>query len=267
MAYITGTQWSDSLFGTIYDDTIKAYPDFGPGSGSADYDGYDTVYAGGGNDTVYGGNQDDSLYGQDGNDSLFGGNGNDYLSGGNGNDWLYGGSGNDRVYGGDGNDSLYGDYGNDALHGEAGDDLLSGGYGNDTLVGGAGNDTLVGGYGNDTLTSGAGFNKFKFNNRYEGVDTITDFASYNDDIQLVQSGFQVQSFFGTTFNLSTGTIAASQFRLGSSAQDHNDYFIYNRSNGALYFDSNGSRSGGQTQIATLSNRASLSASDISIVAA
>lgn len=263
MAYITGTQLSDTLFGTIFDDFIKAYPDFGAGSGYNDYDGFDTVYAGSGNDTVYGGNQNDSLFGEDGNDTLYGGlnptySGDDFLSGGNGDDTLYGGAGND---------TLYGDSGSDRVYGEAGNDYLSGGYGNDTLSGGDGNDTIVGGYGNDTLTSGLGSNKFKFNNRFEGTDTITDFSSYNDDIQLVQSGFQVQSFSGGSFNLSTGTIAASQFRLGSRAQDTNDYFVYNQSTGALYFDRDGSRSGAQIQIATLSNRASLSASDIAIVSA
>ncbi|NJL22389.1 MAG: hypothetical protein HC895_18770 [Leptolyngbyaceae cyanobacterium SM1_3_5] len=52
----------------------------------------------------------------------------------------------------------------------------------------------------------------------------------------------------------------------SKAQNYNDYFIYNRSTGALYFDRDGSRSGAQVQIATLSNKAALGASDISIVA-
>ena len=159
---------------------------------------------------------------------------------------------------------LYGEAGLDYLSGGEGDDYLSGGDSNDTLTGEGGNDTLIGGYGNDLLTSGGGFNKFQFNNKYEGVDTITDFSSYNDDINVVQSGFKVGYY--SNFNLPLGTIAASQFRLGSTALDSNDYFIYNKSTGALYFDRDGSGSGGQVQIATLSNKASMSYSDISVVA-
>jgi len=286
MAIIHGTQFSDNvsygnteLIGTNNNDTIYGYPALGVGSGYNDYDGYDRLYGLGGDDLMYGGNQDDSLYGGEGNDTLYGGlnptySGNDYLVGGNGNDWLYGGAGNDTLYGDAGNDRLYGEAGNDALYGGAGLDYLSGGEGNDYLSGGdgndiltgdAGDDTLIGGYGYDTLTSGSGFNKFQFNNKYEGVDTITDFNSYNDDINVVQSGFKVKGFFSDV-NLLVGTISASQFRLGSKALDSNDYFVYNQSTGALYFDRDGSGSSAQVQIATLSTKVAMSYSDISVVA-
>ncbi|MBI4781480.1 MAG: calcium-binding protein [Oscillatoriophycideae cyanobacterium NC_groundwater_1537_Pr4_S-0.65um_50_18] len=278
MAIIRGTQLSDNsaygnseLYGTNSNDTIYGYPASGAGSDYNDYDGYDRLYGFGGDDVLYGGNQGDTLYGGEGNDILYGGlnptySGDDYLAGGTGNDWLYGGTGNDTLYGESGNDFLYGEAGLDYLSGGDDNDYMSGGDGNDTLTGGSGSDTIIGGYGNDVLTSGTGFNKFKFNNKYEGLDTITDFGSYSDDINVVQSGFKVKGFFFGDVNLSLGTIGASQFRLGSRALDSNDYFVYNRSTGALYFDRDGSGSSAQLQIATLSNKASMSYSDIAVVA-
>lgn len=87
---------------------------------------------------------------------------------------LYGGSGANTLYGYTGNDKLYGYAGNDTLYGGDGDDTLNGGDGNDTLYGGAGADTLTGGAGKDTFVYVNG----------EGNDTITDYASGQDALQI-----------------------------------------------------------------------------------
>lgn len=87
------------------------------------------------------------------------------------------------LYGGSGANTLYGYAGNDKLYGYAGNDILYGGDGDDTLNGGDGNDTLYGGAGADTLTGGAGKDTFVYVNG-EGNDTITDYASDQDALQI-----------------------------------------------------------------------------------
>ncbi|NJL21124.1 MAG: type I secretion C-terminal target domain-containing protein [Leptolyngbyaceae cyanobacterium SM1_3_5] len=97
---------------------------------------------------------------------------------------LAGGAGNDKLFGGASSDTLRGGAGNDKLSGRAANDLLVGGAGADTLIGGVGTDVLVGGAGNDRLTGGGGRDQFTFNSLSEVVDTITDFNTAEDLIDL-----------------------------------------------------------------------------------
>ncbi|MEG4170409.1 MULTISPECIES: calcium-binding protein [unclassified Microcoleus] len=97
------------------------------------------------------------------------------INGTPGNDNLSGTSGKDIINGVEGNDVLTGLRGNDILVGGEGSDILNGAKGFDTLNGGLGNDILVGGAGNDVFVLGAGL----------GVDTIADFASSQDTVQLI----------------------------------------------------------------------------------
>ncbi|MBS0166532.1 MAG: hypothetical protein JSR29_10665 [Nitrospira sp.] len=134
------------------------------------------------------------------NDTLIGNGANNVLAGLVGNDFIDGRGGNDRLEGYEGNDTIYGGDGNDAVNG---------GLGNDTLYGGNGNDRMVGGSGADTLTSGLGQNVFVYNAVSDspaggGRDTITDFASFYDDIDLrgvdadaTQAGNQAFTFIGS----------------------------------------------------------------------
>ena len=124
--------------------------------------------------------------------TVTGGNGNDILTGGGGEDTMSGGNGNDILYGMDGHDVLYGGNGNDALYGGAGNDRLYGENGDDALYGGAGNDILAGGNGNDTLSGGTGADAFFFS-QGGGTDTILDFDTAADRIQL-DSGISVKSW-------------------------------------------------------------------------
>lgn len=172
------------------------------------YEGDDTLIGGPKNDNLYGSYGNDRLYGQDGHDYLSGGSGNDYLSGGRDNDTLYGGSGHDSMYGGEGNDYMSGSYGNDYLSGGSGNDTMYGGSDRDTMYGGSGKDKIVGGYGNDYLHGGDGADKFVFNNKYEGIDTIADFDwDEGDKIQVSKSGFGASSTYDFSYNSSNGSLS------------------------------------------------------------
>ena len=87
----------------------------------------------------------------------------------------------------DGDDfGLSGGGGNDLLLGAGSDDWLSGGNGNDFLVGFGGDDHLIGGKGNDVLSGGDGIDTFEFGGK-SGKDTILDFDSNNDILQIAKS--------------------------------------------------------------------------------
>ncbi|MDD2863894.1 MAG: calcium-binding protein [Methylococcales bacterium] len=74
--------------------------------------------------------------------------------------------------------------------GSAGNDTLDGAGGSDTLNGAAGNDILIGGKSADQLTGGTGSDTFVYKNtnessvKFKSVDTITDFTSGTDKIDL-----------------------------------------------------------------------------------
>ena len=250
-----GGEGSDELYGSAGNDTL---------TGDAGDDG---LYGGEGNDTLNGGLANDELVGDAGDDILDGGAGIDDLYGGEGSDELYGSAGNDTLtgdagddglYGGEGNDILNGGLGNDELVGDAGIDVLYGGEGIDDLYGGEGNDILNGGLGNDILHGNGGANIFAFGSLNDGVDTIVDFSSIEDKLL-----FSATSFGGGLS--STAPLSSSQFITGSAATNAEQGFIYDISNGNLYFDVDGIGGAGQVQIATLSNLSSLGANNFAIV--
>ncbi|MBE9106016.1 trypsin-like serine protease [Nostoc cf. edaphicum LEGE 07299] len=120
---------------------------------------------------------------------------------------------------------------------------LNGGNGNDILIGGSGNDTFVGGLGNDTLTGGTGSDVFIINTPAEGIDNITDFSSLDDTIYVSKIGFGG--------GLSEGILQATQFFIGSVAEDSSDRFIYDNNTGGLFFDADGTGLSAQIQVAQL----------------
>jgi Ca2+-binding RTX toxin-like protein len=249
---IKGTENNDSLNGGFKSDTIYGLAGNDTIRGKM---GNDRIFGGSGNDELYGGNGDDILTGDDGQDKLYGDDGNDILRGGNGDDTLMGGKGDDRLEGQQGNDQLMGGQGNDILFGEQGNDYLTGGQGNDSLIGGIGDDTLDGGLGIDTLTGGSGFDVFRFNGRKEGSDTITDFLSGSDKIFVSAIDFGGSLVAGSFISL-------DQFTLGVSAIDASDRFIYDKTTGNLFFDSDGTGKSAQVQLATLTSTPDLSNTDI-----
>ncbi|PZD73397.1 Hemolysin, chromosomal [Acaryochloris thomasi RCC1774] len=249
---LAGGRGNDSLSGGSGSDTLKGHAGNDTLRGG---DGIDWLQGGRGHDSLVGGLNNDTLEGQTGNDTLLGGSNSDVLIGGAGIDVLYGGLGSDVLRGGQNRDTLNGQAGNDTLEGQAGSDILLGGGGNDILVGGANNDTLTGGSGADTFQFDANFNRL-------GIDTITDFSS-NDVLQLSQSIFGLSGAGVTEISMqefaSVGSLTAAE---NSSA-----LITYNRNDGSLYFNTNGSTSGlgSGGQFAQLDNAFGLTASHIELV--
>jgi Ca2+-binding RTX toxin-like protein len=181
--------------------------------------------------------------------------------GGDGNDTLIGNRSANTLLGRAGNDSLIGDYGNDSLLGGYGNDALRGGYGNDVLRGEGGNDTLRGDYGNDTLYGGAGADRFVFSTALSSSanhDRIMDYVAANDTVQLDNAVF-------TKLGAAGHLLKASFFRAATHALDANDYIVYNRATGNLYYDVNGVGAGGAHLIATFVNKPVLTASEFQII--
>ncbi|MEH2090181.1 trypsin-like serine protease [Nostoc sp.] len=139
-----------------------------------------------------------------------------------------------------------------------GNNQLNGGNSNDILIGGSGNDTFVGGLGNDTLTGGTGSDVFIINTLSEGIDNITDFSSLDDTIYVSKIGFGG--------GLSEGILQATQFFIGSVAQNSSDRFIYNNNTGGLFFDADGTGSSGQIQVAQLGIGLAMTNTDIFVIA-
>jgi serralysin len=110
--------------------------------------------------------------------------------------------------------------------------------GNDVLIGGTGNDWLGGGAGRDRLVGGSGRDNFFFASPQEGIDTVTDFSVVDDTIGVSQTGFGG--------SLPRGFLPEGRLRIGASAADSDDRFIYNSSTGVLSFDADGI--GGVAQI-------------------
>jgi Ca2+-binding RTX toxin-like protein len=174
---------------------------------------------------------------------------------------VFGQGGNDTITATNSATRTYdGGDGNDVLNGGSVADNLIGRTGDDTISGGGGNDTIVGGTGLDSLTGGGGSDRFVFNNASEGTDTITDFdptATTGDLFNVSSSGF------ATIGGL--GTLAASRFFLGAAATTTGHRFLYDSSNGNLWFDSDGTGITAQVQIAQLSTGLALSNTNFNIV--
>jgi Ca2+-binding RTX toxin-like protein len=146
-----------------------------------------------------------------------------------------------------------------------------------TFIGTSKADVFVGNGGNDTLTGGGGADKFVFGKVYEqvvtgsatsvqtytntgfnltGVDTITDFTRGTDKLELHLDQYSKLAGFNAN-NLrvnATGT-----------AQDSNDYLVYNTTTKTLSYDADGNGSGAKVDIAVLTGVNTLSTSDFIIV--
>jgi Ca2+-binding RTX toxin-like protein len=254
-------------------------------------------------DTLFGGALGETFKGGADNDILNGGGGNDILDGGTGADSMIGGAGNDifmvddlgdvvNESGGSGIDLVQstrsfnlaspaksigavenltlvnvatalsggGNAYNNVISGNNFANILDGLGGNDTLIGGANNDKLNGGLGNDTLIGGANKDIFIFNslpNSTTNRDAIGDFSHADDTMQLENAIF---SKLGAA-----GGLNPAFLRVGAAAADANDYIVYNKATGALFYDDNGSGAGHAVMFAVLSTRPVIAANDFLII--
>ena len=214
------------------------------------------------------------------------------LTGGSGNDTLNGGAGADSLTGGLGNDTYTVDNAGDSITenlsegtdkvnssvtytlsanvknltltgtaaingtGNVLANVIIGNTGTNQLGGGAGNDTLDGGLGNNELTGGDGNDSFRFTTTGH-IDRITDYNVTNDTVKLENAVFTVLT--------ATGTLAASQFKIGPSALDADDFIIYDSAAGKLLYDADGSGLGAAVQIATLTGGLAMTNADIVVI--
>jgi hypothetical protein len=81
----------------------------------------------------------------------------------------------------------------------------------------------------------------------------------NDAVEVAIAGFGA--------GLVRGVLAAAQFQIRNDnrAQDANDRFIFRTGDATLWFDSNGSATGGLTMLADLQTGAVMTAADILLV--
>ena len=148
----------------------------------------------------------------------------------------------------------------ETIRGRADADVIKGVGGNDTLLGLGGDDVLNGGVGNDTMTGGSGRDIFLFNttlNATGNVDRVTDFNASDDTIELENTGIFTK--------LGLGALANAAFFRGAAAHDADDRIIYDPSNGALVYNSNGSAAGGAIKFATLAASLALTHLDFVVI--
>jgi Ca2+-binding RTX toxin-like protein len=218
-------------------------------------------------DIIDGAGGNDSLNGDDGNDMLIGGVGKDTINGGAGTDTVsfddrtagvtltlkeatvvtatIGGASEDRI---SNVEKIVGSDFADRLTGDSLANDLNGGLGNDTLNGGSGKDTLRGAGGADTFI-------FSSPASASHADRITDFNGAQDFIGLEN----------TVFGALGSSISSSEFRLGTNAVDSNDFLVYDRASGKLYYDSDGDGSRSKVLIATLDANTALGSGDFILV--
>jgi serralysin len=242
--------------------------------GSLQLSGIENVATLDGNDLLIGNSSNNTLLASAGDDTLEGGLGNDILDGGTATDidfarftgstgakvnLNYAGS-QDTRYGKDtfvSIEGLIGGSGADSFLGDSASNTLIGNSGNDTLSGGDGFDLLRGSLGNDRLTGGAKTDAFQFDaklNAKTNMDTITDFKSVEDYIYLSKAIF-------SKLTASNSVLASKHFRLGTVAKDKNDYLVYDKAKGALYYDADGSGQGAAVKFAQLVKNTSLAYDD------
>ena len=228
-----------------------------------------------------------TITGNSGDNVLDGGTGADNMSGGLGNDTYVVDNINDVVTettaAGGGTDTV-----NASVNFTLGTNLenlnLTGaaninGTGNtaaNTIVGNSANNILSGGLGNDTLTGGGGADYFVFNTATgpTNVDTITDFTQGTDFLQFSKAVFTkvTAASSGVAGTALTSTLVGGDFVSGTNlttAAKTTEHFIYNITDGSLYYDADGSTAtiaAVKVAIIGTTSHPGLAAGDIHIIA-
>jgi hypothetical protein len=126
--------------------------------------------------------------------------------------------------------------------------------GNDRVRAGAGDDVVNGGKGSDDLFGEAGVDTFVFDNR-KGVDTL-DWAN-GERLHFDSDVFKKPN--------KLGKLKKKFFEKGKEADDGNDYFVFNKQKGLLYYDSNADGAGKMKLIAKLDKGSDLDAGEIFLI--
>ncbi|MBL0405852.1 calcium-binding protein [Microvirga aerilata] len=151
------------------------------------------------------------------------------------------------------------------LEGSAFNDHYVGTRFNDSLKGAAGDDRLEGGLGKDTFTGGTGKDVFIFRSEAAKLnkDKIVDFKTRDDSIWLDNSVLSKLGKKGT--DASPAKLSKAFFTIGEKAKDKNDYLVYDKNKGVLYYDADGSGAGKAVEIATLTKKLPMTYKDFFVI--
>ncbi|NBJ12378.1 calcium-binding protein [Microvirga arsenatis] len=156
------------------------------------------------------------------------------------------------------------------LTGNSHSNVIKGGQYRDAFNGADGDDILWGGNGNDVLTGGSGRDIFVFNtvlgsarnNKSKNLDTIGDFKVADDTVWLDNAVFKK---LGKGSESGPGKLKKAFFTIGEEAKDRNDYLIYNKKNGKLYYDADGSGAKAAIEFAKLKKGLGMTEKDFFII--
>lgn len=153
-------------------------------------------------------------------------------------------------------DSLEGEGSNEVILGGARKDELEGNSGDDLIIGGGGKDKIFGGSGKDELRGGGGKDKFFFDGLLANSrDVIVDFERNKDTFKLDSD----------IFDAIGNKLKENEFEVGKKAKDSNDYLVYHKAKGRLFYDEDGDGSDGKTLFAKVDKKMKLSVDDFDIV--
>jgi Ca2+-binding RTX toxin-like protein len=139
-------------------------------------------------------------------------------------------------------------------------DTFTGNGGNDVLTGNAGADHFVFGLVHTMTVSGASTTVQTYTDvasALTGVDTITDFTSGTDIIDLNDDLFTALASGITVDNLVVGA--------GVTAADADDFLLFDTSTGVVSYDADGAGAGAAVQFATLLGVSTVTAADFHVV--
>ena len=153
----------------------------------------------------------------------------------------------------------------DTLSGGAAADVLRGDDFTNLIVGNGGSDRLYGGLGTDMLSGGGGRDIFVFDtklNKKTNLDKVTDFFVKDDGIWLDNKYMPKLGRAGS--EKKPHKLSKAFFAL-DKAKDANDFVIYKKSTGALYYDPDGAGGKAAIQIATLPKKLKMTYADFFVV--
>lgn len=151
---------------------------------------------------------------------------------------------------------------NKTLKGTSGKNVLKGALGDDKLYGGNGNDVLAGGYGKDVFVFNSKLGT-AVTDRAVNFDSISDF-NMNDDTFWLDNAIFKKLGVGSASN--PGKLSKAFFKIGTKAKDKNDFLLYNKSNGYLSYDADGTGTKYKAiEFAKVTKGLSLTADDFRII--
>jgi Ca2+-binding RTX toxin-like protein len=135
--------------------------------------------------------------------------------------------------------------------------MITGSSASDSIAGSVVGDVIDGGLGSDNLQGNAGGDTFVFSLKSRGVDHIADFLRKEGD----KIGLDGASFP----KLKPGVFNKKAFEIGEKADSRKDRIIYDKEDGILRYDDDGSGKHKAKIIAVLDDAASLKAGDILVI--